>query len=106
MSQSEFSKVTVIKKANIYFNGHVTSRSILFEDGSLKTLGIMLPGDYEFNTEDRELMEILSGELEVQLPDSDAWRQVKGGESFEVPDHARFKLKVKSLVDYCCSFLK
>ena len=50
---SEFKDVTIIKKANIYFDGKVTSRSVIFPDGSRKTLGIMLPGEYEFNTDDK-----------------------------------------------------
>ena len=40
---SEFKGVTVVKKANIYFDGKVTSRTVIFADGSKKTLGIMLP---------------------------------------------------------------
>lgn len=46
----QFENVTVIKKANVYFDGKVTSRTVLFPDGSRKTLGFMLPGEYEFNT--------------------------------------------------------
>jgi purine/pyrimidine-nucleoside phosphorylase len=103
---SEFKNVTVIKKANVYFGGNVTSRTIAFSDGSKKTLGIMLPGEYEFNTADKEIMEILSGELEILLPGTDAWKAIKGGEAFEVPAQSLFKLKVKSLTDYCCSFVK
>lgn len=99
-----FSNVHVIKKANIYFDGRVTSRTIVFPDGSRKTLGIMLPGEYEFNTENRELMEIISGELEVILPGNERWLTVREGESFEVPAHAKFGLKVKSPTDYCCSY--
>ena len=102
---TEFKNVTVIKEANVYFNGGVTSRTILFDTGCKKTLGVMMPGEYEFHTGSAELMEILLGELEVQLPGSVSWREVKGGESFEVPANAIFKLKVKSLTDYCCSFL-
>ena len=48
---SEFANVTVAKAANIYFYGHVTSRAVTFADGSVKTLGIMLPGEYEFGTD-------------------------------------------------------
>ncbi len=101
---SEFESVTVIKAANIYFDGKVTSRSIIIQDGSKKTLGIMLPGEYEFNTDDKEHMEILSGDLEVLLPNSD-WQTIKGGESFEVPANASFQLKIKEITDYCCSFI-
>ena len=57
--------VSVEKKANFYFDGKVTSRNVLFADGSKKTLGIMLPGEYEFNTSQKELVEITSGEIEV-----------------------------------------
>ena len=102
----EFRGVTVVKRANVYFDGKVTSRTILFKDGSKKTLGVMLPGEYEFNTADREHMEILSGELEVLLPGTTGWKTIKGGESFEVPGESKFGLKVRTLTDYCCSFLK
>ncbi|MBF0507215.1 MAG: pyrimidine/purine nucleoside phosphorylase [Nitrospirae bacterium] len=103
---SEFRNVTVVKKANVYFDGKVTSRTVVFGDGARKTLGVMLPGEYEFGTGDKELMEILSGELEVLLPGESVWKPVKGGESFEVAPNAKFRLKVKSLTDYCCSFIK
>ncbi len=102
---SEFENITVVKEANVYFDGKVTSRSIIFQDGSKKTLGIMLPGDYEFNTDDKELMEILSGNLDVLLPNSD-WQTIKGGENFEVPANASFQLKIREITDYCCSFIK
>lgn len=103
---SEFKNVTVVKKANVYFNGNVVSRTVLFPDGSKKTLGIMQPGEYEFSTGDKEIMEIMAGELDVQLPGQPGWKAVKGGESFEVPANAKFTMKVKALSDYCCSFIK
>lgn len=103
---SEFNNVTVVRKANIYFDGKVSSRTIVFADGSKKTLGVMLPGDYEFNTADKEIMEILSGDLEVMLPGASAWQTIHGGESFDVPAQAKFSLKIKTTTDYCCSFIK
>jgi len=102
---SEFKNVTVIREANIYFDGKVTSRTIVFADGSKKTLGVMLPGEYTFNTGAAELMEILAGDLEVLLPGEQNWRSVQGGEAFEVAANASFGLKIKTLTDYCCSFL-
>ncbi len=101
---SEFKNVTVVKKANVYFDGKVSSRTVLFPDGSKKTLGIMLPGEYEFGTGSKELMEILSGSLEVLLPGAAGWRTIREGESFEVPAQSKFKLKVKIVTDYCCSY--
>ena len=101
---SEFKNVTAVKKANVYFEGKVTSRTLLFPDGSRKTLGIMLPGEYEFGTWSKEWMEILSGDLDVLLPGAGGWKTVKPGESFEVPAQSKFRLKVKSITDYCCSY--
>lgn len=100
-----FENVTVIKKANIYFDGKVTSRTVIFSDGSKKTLGIMLPGNYEFSTEKKEIMEILAGELRYLLPNEKEWQSISGQGVFEVPANARFKLEVASPTDYCCSYL-
>jgi len=102
---SEFKNVTVVKKANVYFDGKVSSRTVLFADGSKKTLGLMLPGEYEFGTASKERMEILSGDLEVLLPGAKGWKTVKGGESFDVPAQSKFNLKVKTITDYCCSYM-
>ena len=101
---SQFTNVTVVKKANVYSDGKVTSRTVLFANGPKKTLGIMLPGEYTFGTDTREVMEILAGDLEVLLPGETAWKTVRGGESFEVPAHAKFSLNVATLTDYCCSY--
>jgi uncharacterized protein YaiE (UPF0345 family) len=103
---SSFENVTVTKKANVYFNGNVSSRTLQFADGSIKTLGFMLPGEYTFNTADAEIMDIIDGELEVQLPGSDQWQSIKGGDSFNVPAQSKFTVKITTPTDYCCSFLK
>ncbi len=99
-----FNEVTVTKEANIYFEGKVTSRTVTFADGSIKTLGIMLPGEYEFSTEKKELMEILSGTLQILLPDSNNWEEIEGGQSFEVPANSSFGIKIMTVTDYCCSY--
>ncbi len=102
---SNFENVTVDKKANVYFDGGVTSRTLHFANGEIKTLGMMQPGDYEFNTDKKELIEIQLGEVEVLLPAQDQWHRFSAGESFEVVANASFKIKALSLTDYCCSFI-
>jgi len=103
---NEFKNVTVMKKANIYFDGKVTSRTVLFENGENKTLGIMLPGEYEFGTSAKEIMEIIQGNLEVKLPGNADWHTFTSGESFEVPANSKFSLIVKETTDYCCSYIE
>lgn len=102
---SEFNNVTITREANIYFDGNVTSRTVTFADGTTKTLGIMMPGEYTFGTAKAELMEILAGELTYRLDGTDQWLVVKAGESFNVPSDSSFDLKVSQLADYCCSYL-
>lgn len=106
MAEDRFDQVTVVKRANVYFDGKVTSRTVLFQDGSRRTLGIMLPGTYEFGTGAAERMEVLGGEMTVKLPGSDAWRTFKAGEAFSVPANAKFGLDIKVVADYCCSYLE
>lgn len=103
---TEFKNVTATKAANIYYNGKVTSRTLTFEDGSIKSLGIMMPGEYTFNTGDKEIMEMLSGELEVRLPGENDFKTLQTPTSFEVPANSSFDLKIQSVTDYCCSYIK
>lgn len=103
---AQFTNVAVVKQANIYFEGKVTSRTVLFPDGSKKTLGIMLPGQYEFGTDVKEVMEIVSGDLKVLLPGDDEWRHISGSGEFIVPAQVKFKLDVTSVTDYCCSYIQ
>ena len=102
----QFEKVSIVKKANVYFEGKVTSRTVIFADGSRKTLGIMLPGEYEFGTAAAEIMEILAGEMTVLLPGQNDWVTYRAGDSFQVPAESRFKLNVLLVADYCCSYIE
>jgi len=101
----KFENVTVDVAGNSYFDGAVTSRTVHFSDGSRKTLGYMQKGEYEFGTEEAELMEITAGEVEYKLADSDEFVSVKAGGSFNVPANSKFQIKVHTITDYCCSYL-
>jgi len=102
---SEIKNITIKKEANIYYDGKVTSRSITLEDGSVQSLGIMLPGEYTFGTELAEIMEIMSGTLDIKLSNED-WKTLSTPETFNVPANSSFDLKIKTVTDYCCSYIK
>lgn len=97
---------TILAEANIYFDGKVTSRTIILSDGSRKTLGIILPGEYEFGTGDKEIMEILAGELKALLPGENSWKSFRAGQAFEIPANSKFKVLADQVADYCCSYIK
>jgi uncharacterized protein YaiE (UPF0345 family) len=100
-----FEQVTVVKRANVYYEGKVTSRTVLFADGTKKTLGIILPGKYSFGTAEKEHMEILGGVLKALLPGETAWRAFGEGETFEVAANSRFECETEGVCDYCCSYI-
>jgi len=102
---SDFKEVTINRAANVYFDGKVTSRTITFKDGSFKTLGIMMPGDYKFATNEKELMEITAGECEILLSGSEEWQKISGGQSFNVDGDSSFEIKAKTIIDYCCTYI-
>jgi uncharacterized protein YaiE (UPF0345 family) len=100
----EFNNVKIIKKANVYFDGKVTSRTILFADGTKKTLGFMLAGDYEFNTDSEELMEVIGGEMDIMKKGEGTYKTYTEGQSFIVPAKSSFKIIINKFADYCCSY--
>jgi len=102
----QFDRVSIVKRANIYFDGKVTSRTIIFESGEKKTLGIMQPGEYEFSTDSKEIMEVLHGKMNVLLPNTDKWQLFEEGDTFEVEANSSFKLNIEGIADYCCSYLE
>jgi uncharacterized protein YaiE (UPF0345 family) len=102
---SQLQNITITKEANIYYDGKVTSRSIVLEDGSVQSLGIMLPGEYTFGTNEAEIMEMMSGELDIKLPGED-WKTLNTPETFNVPANSSFDLKIKTVTDYCCSYIQ
>lgn len=93
---------TIQKQANVYYDGKVTSRSVTTADGTRQTLGIMRPGVYTFETDDREDIEVMKGELKVEFDGQQA--RYTAGESFSIPPDTEFEVEVVSLVDYCCTY--
>ena len=103
---TEFRNVTAITKANIYFDGKVVSHSLLFPDGSKKTLGLIYPGKFHFGTDKAERMEIVSGECAVKLDGQSSTETYRAGNAFDVPAKSGFDIEVKQGVcEYICSFL-
>jgi uncharacterized protein YaiE (UPF0345 family) len=103
---SQFAGVTVVTKANIYFNGDVVSHTILFPSGEKKTLGLIRPGAFHFNTDAPERMEIVAGTCRVMLDGSTDAKDYAAGEAFDVPGKSGFGIEVRSgLCEYICSFL-
>ncbi len=103
---SQFAGVTVATKANVYFDGKVVSHSVVFPDGTKKTLGLIYPGSYHFGTGAPERMEIVAGACRVTLDGEHETRSFSAGQSFDVPGKSGFTIVVEGgLCEYICSYL-
>jgi hypothetical protein len=40
---SQFDNISVVKQGNVFFDGKCVSHSVLFADGTRKTVGVILP---------------------------------------------------------------
>lgn len=104
---AQFSDVSVVTKANVYFGGSVVSHTVLFAGNIKKTLGIIHPGTYHFNTGSPERMEIVAGACRVTVDGVPGARDFAAGATFDVPGRGGFTVEVASgLCEYICSFLE
>lgn len=103
---TQFAGVTLQTKANVYFDGKVVSHSVLFPDGTKKTLGLIYPGKYHFGTAAAERMEIVAGSCSYRLDGTPEIRRCAAGSAFDVPAKSGFDIEVEGAIcEYICSFL-
>jgi uncharacterized protein YaiE (UPF0345 family) len=101
----QFENVTVTCKANLYFDGKVVSHTVAFADGSKKTLGLIYPGSFKFNTDAPERMEIIAGACRVRLAGQGDWIGFAAGTWFDVLGKSYFEIAVDAgVAEYVCSF--
>ena len=102
---SQFDNVSVIKKANVYFDGKCVSHTVLLADGSKKTVGVILPASLVFNTGEPEIMECVGGACRYRLKGETEWQTSAEGSSFKVPGNSSFEIEVSGEpYHYVCYF--
>ena len=100
----QFDHVSVVKQANVYFDGKCVSHTVLFADGTKKTVGVIFPSQLTFNTGAPEIMELNAGRCRVRLKWESQWREYAAGERFSVPGNSSFDIETVELLDYVCHF--
>ena len=101
---SQFDNVSVVKKANVYFDGKCVSHSVVMADGVKKTVGVILPASLTFNTGAPEIMEGVGGSCRVRLKGEADWKTYSACESFNVPGNSSFEIACDEPYHYVCHF--
>jgi hypothetical protein len=105
MMSEKLEGVSVDLKANIYFEGKVVSHTIIEKNGDKKTIGLIYPGSYSFNTGKPEVMIITSGTCKVKQKDQNDWKGYEAGTEFRVPGNSAFEISVdQGITEYLCVF--
>ena len=101
---SQFDNVSVVKQANVYFDGKCVSHTVILADGTRKTVGVVLPSSLTFNTGAPEIMECVGGTCRVRLKGESEWASYSSGESFNVPGNSSFDIACDEPYHYVCHF--
>jgi hypothetical protein len=104
MTTESIDGVSVVTKANVYFDGKCISHGITLADGTKKSVGVVLPATLTFSTGAPEIMECVAGSCEYKLAGSDRWLTSQAGEKFSVPGHSSFEIRVTEAYHYICHF--
>ena len=106
MVEKRLLKLELDSKANVYFDGRVTSRSCYREDGTRFTLGIITPGCYTFGTGDKEILQMIAGDVEVLRPGDTDWVAFSAGDTLEVAPNCEFQIRTYGVAEYLCDYIK
>ena len=101
---SQFDNVSVVKKANVYFDGKCISHTVTFADGTRKTIGVIFPSLLTFNTGAPEIMELNAGTCRIRIKGEGEWTTYSGGQEFAVPGNSSFDIETLEMLDYVCHF--
>ena len=101
---SQFDNASIVKKANVYFDGKCVSHTVVLADGMKKTVGVILPSSLLFNTGAPEIMEGVGGSCRVRLKGESEWTTYAAGQSFSVPGNSSFEIACDEPYHYVCHF--
>ena len=90
-------------QVNEYFEGKV--KSIAFKSSECPaTVGVMVPGEYEFGTSTVEYVTVVSGAMTVKLPGEADFKEYRPFDTFIVPKDSRFQLQIEADAAYICLY--
>ncbi|WP_211444122.1 pyrimidine/purine nucleoside phosphorylase [Collimonas humicola] len=101
---TQFDHVSVLKQGNVYFDGKCVSHTVIFANGSKKTLGVILPSSLTFSTGVAEVMDVTSGICRVRLQGQQLWTRYGSGDRFEIAANSSFDIETLETLNYVCHY--
>src|SRR3954451_13607094 len=101
---TQFDNVSVVKKANIYFDGKCVSHTVLLADGTKKTIGVIFPSSLTCNTGAPEAMELNAGKCRIRVKGDAPWKTYEGGRRDEGLDNSSWDIETLETRDSACHF--
>ena len=101
---AQFDQVSVVKAANVYFDGKCVSHTVILDKKKKKTVGVIQPSSLTFNTGAPEIMEGVGGSCRVRLKGESDWVTYGVGQSFNVPGNSSFDIACDEPYHYVCHF--
>lgn len=99
----QFKSELSMLKINEYFDGNV--KSIAFSTTTLPaTVGVMQPGNYVFNTNDKETVTVVSGSMQIKRDEDEKPVVFNAGETFHVKANTAFDVSVSLDTAYLCLY--
>lgn len=89
-------------KHNKYYEDKVQSLAFKSAKGH-GTVGVVKPGQYQFDTEDQEKIYIISGVAEVKIPGEEVI-ELREGQSVEIEANMTYNISAKSDVVFVCFY--
>jgi len=103
--QDKYENMTVLPKANIYFEGRVVSHTAYDPSGNKFTFGVIMPGSYEFDVESKEVIDYTAGSAKLLIPGNCEWIFVKAGDRVTIPENCKFKIISEDITEYVCAYV-
>lgn len=91
-------------QVNEYFDGRVKSLALENKGGKF-TVGVIVPGEYEFGTGTVEIMTVVCGSMDARLPGESVWKTYIQGQSFRVEKGVKFSVRMAEPVSYLCQYI-
>ena len=104
MSTTHIHSASIATQASVYFDGNCVSHSLTMADGSKKSVGVVLAAELTFGTDTPEVMECVAGGCDYLLKGASDWASGRPGESFSVPGHSSFQIRVAEAFHYICHY--